>query len=202
VVGLSVAATRPDLLHAYIGMGQYVDPLRGERESFRWTLEQARGDGNRQAVAELEALQPYPGDFSIERIDAERKWAVHYGGLFHRRDNGDFYFNLARLSPEYAPADRKAWGEGSAFTVKIVEPQLAAWKYANVPELQCPLLLLEGRHDQLVPSAITAQWFAALRAPRKKLVWFENSAHMMMIEEPGRTLQALVDEALPIAASR
>ncbi len=199
VVGLATAIKRPDLLYAYIGMGQYIDPQAGERASFDWTLAQARREKNVQAVRELEALQPYPGKFEIERIDAERKWAVYYGGLFAGHRDGDFYFRTARLSPDYSPADRKAWGEGSAYSVKIVEPLLAGVQYRDVRKLDCPVFMFEGRHDQLVPSAITAAWLDRLQAPRKATIWFENSAHMMMVEEPGRVLAALLDHVRPLA---
>jgi len=59
--------------------------------------------------------------------------------------------------------------------------------------------MFQGRHDGLVPSAITAAWLERLSAPQKEIVWFENSAHMMMIEEPGRTLAALVEKVRPLA---
>ena len=172
-----------------------------ERASYTWTLEQARKDNNAQAVKELEALQPYPGDFAIEKIDGERKWAVHYGGLFYRHQDGDFYFHLARISPDYMPADRQAWGDGSAYTVKIVEPQLAAASFARLDRLDCPVFMFEGRHDEVVPSMITAAWLDKLKAPTKATVWFENSAHMMMIEEPGRVLDALLRSVRPCANS-
>jgi proline iminopeptidase len=200
VVGLSVALKRPDLLYAYVGMGQYIDPLLGERAGFAWTLEQARRDANAQAMRELNALQPYPGAFEIERIDAERKWAVHYGALFAGRDDGQFYFNTARLSPEYSPADRKAWGEGSAYTVKIVEPRLTAITFKNVHKIDCPVFMFLGRHDWLVPSTITEAWFDELRAPKKGKIWFENSAHMMMFEEPGRVFASLLEQVRPLSA--
>jgi pimeloyl-ACP methyl ester carboxylesterase len=196
IVGLSVAAKRPDLLFAYIGMGQYIDPKGGERAGYDWTMAQAKADNNIQAVKELEALEPFPGDFKT--IDAERKWAVHYGGLFWRRQDGQFYFNLARISPDYSPADRKAWGDGSDFTIKIVAPLLAKATFLDLKKLECPVFMFEGRHDGLVPSAITAAWLERLSAPRKEIVWFENSAHMMMIEEPGRTLTALVEKVRPL----
>jgi pimeloyl-ACP methyl ester carboxylesterase len=202
IVGLSVAEKRPDLLYAYIGMGQYIDPKAGEQASYAWTIAQARKDGNSQAIKELEALQPYPGGFENDRIDGERKWAVHYGGLFYGRRDGDFYFHLARISPEYTADDRKAWGDGSDFTIKIVEPQVAHVSFSSLDRLDCPILMFEGRHDELVPSAITAAWLDRLKAPSKQLVWFENSGHMMMVEEPGRTLQALVEKALPLAMKR
>ncbi|WP_375288419.1 alpha/beta fold hydrolase [Sphingomonas sp.] len=199
VVGLSVAAKRPDLLYAYVGMGQYVDPAGGERASYDWTLAQARREGNAEAIRDLEALEPYPGDFAIERIDGERKWAVHYGGLFAHRSDGQFYFDAARISPEYTPAHRKAWGEGSAYTVKIVEPQLAKLTFTTLKRLDCPVFMFVGRHDWLVPARITADWLAQVQAPRKRTIWFENSAHMMMVEEPGRTLAALLEHVRPLA---
>jgi pimeloyl-ACP methyl ester carboxylesterase len=202
VVGLSTAAKRPDLLHAYVGMGQYIYPVGGERASFDWTLAEARKAGNEQAVRELIALRPYPGAFEIERIDAERKWAVHYGGLFAGRSDGQFYFDAARLSPEYTPDDRKAWGDGSAYTVKIVEPQLATVEFKTLRKLDCPVFMFVGRHDWLVPSAIAAEWLDRVSAPKKATIWFENSAHMMMVEEPGRVLAALLEQVRPLARER
>jgi pimeloyl-ACP methyl ester carboxylesterase len=199
IVGLSAAAKRPDLLYAYIGMGQYIDSQAGERASYAWTMAQMRADRNAEAIAELEKLQPYPGGFEHDRIDGERKWAVHYGGLFWRHSDGQFYFDAARLSPDYTPADRKTWGDGSDFTIRIVEPEVGKVDFARLGRIDCPVILFEGRHDELVPSAITAAWFDRLRAPAKNLVWFENSAHMMMVEEPGHTLDALIHVVRPLA---
>lgn len=199
VVGLAVAAKRPDLLHAYVGMGQMIDAVGGERAGFAWTLDRARKAGDAQAIRELEALQPYPGDFSIDKIDAERKWAVQYGGLFAYRSSGQFYFNAARLSPEYTADDIKAWDEGSAYSVHILEPQLAKADFANLRKLDCPVFMFEGRRDELIPSAITAAWLDRLDAPKKATIWFEQSAHMMMVEEPGHMLAALLENVLPIA---
>jgi len=59
-----------------------------------------------------------------------------------------------------------------------------------------------GRHDETTSSAVVAQWFPHVHAPYKKLVWFENSAHMVQIEEPGRVLMHLVDDVLPLAAAK
>ena len=38
-----------------------------------------------------------------------------------------------------------------------------------------------------------------MQAPKKRFVWFENSAHMMYTEEPGKVLVHLVRDALPLA---
>ena len=85
--------------------------------------------------------------------------------------------------------------------MKIVEPQLAAASFAKPNRLDCPAFMFEGGHDEVVPSMITAAWLDKLKATTKAIVWFENSAHMMMIEEPGRVLDALLRSVRPCANS-
>lgn len=141
VIGLSVAARRPDLLYAYIGVGQLIDFPENERASFAWTLERARADRNAAAVRELEALQPYPGPglLDLKKTEIERKWNVHYGGLAWGRSDGEFYFHAGRISPLYTAADRKAWDDGSDFTMKTMWPQLAAVSFEKLRKLDVPI---------------------------------------------------------------
>jgi pimeloyl-ACP methyl ester carboxylesterase len=199
VVGLSVAAARPDLLYAYVGVGQVIDFRRNEVEGYRWTLEQARRDGNAPAVQELEAIAPYPGDgpLDVKKTEVERRWNVWYGGLAAGRHDGDFYFRAARLSPEYAPEDRQAWDDGSALTMQAMWPQLAGISFASVRAMRVPVVLFLGRKDYTTPSAIAAEWLSGLSAPAKRVVWFEESAHLPMLEEPGRMLLHLVEDVRP-----
>lgn len=194
IVGLSVAAKRPDLLHAYIGVGQVIDFRENERVGYAQTLELARKDGNTEAVRELEALKPYPGpgNFDVGKMTTERKWSIHYGGLAAGRQDADFYFHAPRISPDYSPADRKAWDEGSGFTIATMFPQLASVTFAAVRKLDVPVAFFLGRHDLTTPPSIAADWLARLDAPKKSAVWFEHSAHLPMIEEPGRTFVALL----------
>jgi proline iminopeptidase len=202
-VGLAVAAKRPDLLHVYVGVGQAIDWRENERVGLAWALERARADNNLQAVRELEALRPYPdaGPFIIEKADAWRKWAIGWGSLAAYRSNADFYFNATRLSPEYTPADRKAWDAGSGFSVTTLWPTLGDISFKGLRELRVPVVLFLGRHDYTVPAQIAETWLQRLDAPRKKLVWFEHSAHLPMIEEPGRTFAALLEYVRPFAES-
>jgi proline iminopeptidase len=76
---------------------------------------------------------------------------------------------------------------------------LAKSDLSGITRLRCPLILLNGRHDQLVSSSLGAEWFERVRAPSKTLVWFERSAHEPLNEEPGHMLMALVAHARPIA---
>lgn len=199
-VGLAVAAKRPDLLHAYVGMGQAISFRDNERVGLAWTIERARREGNVQALRELEALRPYPdlGPFTIDKADAWRKWSIGWGALAAYRPNADFYFESTRLSPEYTPADRKAWGEGSAFSVTTLWPKLADVSFQTLDKLDAPVVFFLGRHDYTVPAPIAAEWMERLQAPKKQLVWFEHSAHLPMVEEPGRVFAALLEHVRPL----
>ena len=200
-VGLAVAAERPDLLHAYVGIGQAIDFRENERVGMAWTITRAKREGNAQAVREVEALRPYPdaGEFTIAKADAWRKWSIGYGALAAYRPNADFYFASTRLSPEYTAADRKAWSDGSAFSVTTLWPRLAGMSFQDLRRLEVPVVFFLGRHDYTVPAPIAAAWMERLRAPKKQVVWFEHSAHLPMVEEPGRVFAALLEHVRPLA---
>ena len=203
VVGLAVAAKRPDLLYAYIGMGQLIDARENETGSYAMVLDQARRDGNAPAVKELEAIAPYPGprEMDLGKTAIERKWSIYYGGLAAGRRDSDFYLHLGRLSPEYGAADRKAWDDSSDFTMKMVWPKLATLSFEGLRKVDVPVFLFLGRHDTTTPPGIASSWLDRLAAPAKSVVWFENSAHLPMIEEPGRTLDVLYRRVRPLAAA-
>jgi pimeloyl-ACP methyl ester carboxylesterase len=87
--------------------------------------------------------------------------------------------------------------KGSELSLGPLLPVMAGLNYSHVTQFRCPILLFEGRHDDTTPAQIAAKWLERVRAPAKKIIWFENSAHMAMVEEPGRFLFHLVQDARP-----
>lgn len=201
VVGMRAALQRPDLFHAYVGMGQVIDVRSNERLSFEYGLERARAEGNAAAVAEMESIAPYPGDAPItrDRIVIARKWPQHYGGLSAFRDNSDWFFQGPRLSPDYEDADRCAIDAGNVFTLGRLLDEFLQVSFSAVRDFPVPVVMFMGRHDYTTPSQPTAQWLEQVRAPYKAGVWFERSAHMIPWEEPGHTLVALLQHVRPLA---
>jgi len=202
MVGLSVAIERPDLLYAYVGMGQSVDVREAERVGMAWTEAEARKRDDKEALAAIAAIRPYPdlGPFTIEKADGWRKYAIRYGSLAAYRTDARFYLRAPRLSPEYTPEDIKSWDKGSEFTVTQLWPRMADISFLNVHRLEVPTIMLLGRHDITTPSSIVATWMDKLSAPSKRVVWFEHSSHLPMIEEPGKAIEALIRDVLPHAA--
>lgn len=202
VIGMRVLAERPDLLHAYVGIGQIIHPQADEAIGYRYALERAQAEGNREAVAELEALAPYPGDdLRNGRIDAQRKWVIHYGGHSAYREDSGYYFRAQRLSPDYDADDRRAIAAGSALTLDRVIGQWPSVDFSRLRRVEAPVVMLMGRHDYTTPSRPVADWLAAVEAPYKHGAWFERSAHFAPLEEPGRTLLTLVQRVRPLAVA-
>jgi pimeloyl-ACP methyl ester carboxylesterase len=202
ILGLKLAQAHPEWLYAYIGMGQIIDMRAAERQGYAATLQAAEDAHNAQAVKELKAIAPYPeadGRIPLEKIDVERKWSVAFGGLSWRRDSYGYYYHAGALSPDYGDADLDAVDKGSALSLPVLLKDMAAADFSKVTDFRCPIVIFNGRHDDTTSSKVAADWFAHVRAPTKKLVWFENSAHMMQIEEPGRVLVHLVEDVRPLA---
>jgi pimeloyl-ACP methyl ester carboxylesterase len=202
VVGMGAALGRPDLFHAYVGIGQVINVRDNERVSFEYGLAQARRHGNAAAVAELESIAPYPGDAAItrERIIIARKWPQFYGGMSAYRDGtAKYFFGAPLLSPEYDEADARAIDAGNRFTLGRILPEFLEVDYKDVREFPIPVVMLMGRHDYTTPSELTAQWLETVKAPYKRGIWFERSAHMIPWEEPGKLLVTLLDTVRPIA---
>jgi pimeloyl-ACP methyl ester carboxylesterase len=203
LVGLGLAHRHPELLFAYVGMGQVISGQENERVSYALTLAAAEAVHNETALQELKAIAPYPekdGSLPLEKIGTERKWSNTLGGLVHGRDDIGHYLNLAELSPDYSAADVAAIELGSQLSLPYLLPELGRFDFMQVTRFDCPVVIFAGRHDTTTPSQVAAQWLTRVSAPSKRLIWFENSAHMMMVEEPGRMLLHLVQDVLPLAA--
>lgn len=203
-VGLEFARRRPEWLHAYIGMGQLGNSPESERRGYAFALDAARKANNAQAIADLESIAPYaqPGQpIPLKAIQLERKWSDYFGGIMaYRQHQMDSV--AVRLSPDYSDEEAAHVYDGNGFSEGFLLSPILSFDFADVTRLGCPLIVFAGRHDRTVNSTVAKEWFDHVRAPTKKFVWFENSAHEIMIEEPGKLLLTLVEQVRPLAAAK
>lgn len=200
VLGVALAQRHPDWFYAYLGVGQMVDMQKNEEIGYKFALDQAKSHHNVEAERELLALAPYPGKLTFEKIGTQRKWLMYYGGLTYGRTDFSYDSNARLLSPDYTQKDLDLVDQGSLFSVTHLLEPLEAVNLDSVTDFKCPIFLFEGRHDYDVSYELAAEWFSHINAPSKKLVWFDNSAHMVMQEEPGRFLYHLITDLYPLAA--
>lgn len=205
IVGVKLAEKRPDLLHAYVGMGQFVDFMRSEELGYRQTLTDARASQNHEAVKQLESIAPFPDrarpERNLQNLGIERRWLAHYGGYFRAGGEGH-HFAVAKLSPMHTAADLQSRQEAHNFIVENMWAELGDVSLSRDVKFKVPVVIMQGRHDRGTSSALVDEWFADVEAPHKQLVWFEESSHMVHEEEPGKLLVALVNEVLPLTRAR
>ncbi|REC45494.1 alpha/beta fold hydrolase [Chryseobacterium pennipullorum] len=200
IISMKAALKRPDLFYAYVGIGQIINTKDNERLSVEFAVKEATRLKNETALKELMSIAPYPGNKPItrQRIIIARKWPQYYGGLSAFRDNSRYFFQAPLLSPEYSYSDAESIGKGSLFTLSKVLPEFLDTDFKNVKTFPIPVFMFMGRHDYTTPSEPTAQWLQQVKAPAKKGIWFENSAHLIPMEEPGKMLVTLLNEVKPV----
>jgi pimeloyl-ACP methyl ester carboxylesterase len=201
-LGIQLARRHPDWLHAYIGIGQITDGMESERRGWQFALDAARREGNQEAIRELESLAPYaaPGKpVALKDLYLQRKWLGRYGGAVYGRTGFDAEAAAVKLAPEYSDAELHTIWDATEFSNSRLLTDVLAQDFSTTTTFDCPIVIFNGRHDYNVSSSSTAEWFAKVKAPAKQLVWFENSAHEIFNEEPGKTLVSLVKYARPFA---
>lgn len=209
VVGLRVAEERPDLLHAYIGTGQLLDMEENEATTFELTLDAARAAGNTEAVAELEAVMPYPASVHTATTDEERRTIFTAARKWNSRllPTGEKVtkdlITAPFLSPDYTLADAFAFVRGVQNADVVNTPifrQIMDLRFpADGIALDVPVFFLEGRQDHYTESSLVARFMPQISAPQVTLHWFERSGHFSMIQEADAFAQFLIDEVRPLA---
>jgi pimeloyl-ACP methyl ester carboxylesterase len=201
-LGIQLAQRHPDWLHAYIGIGQITDGMESERRGWQYTMDAARKEGNQDAMRELASIAPYaaPGKpLVLKDLYLQRKWLARYGGAVYGRTGSDAESAAAKLAPEYTDADLKTMWDGTEFSSSRMLTDVLTQDFSVLTTFDCPIVIFNGRHDYNVSASATAEWFAKVKAPAKQLVWFEDSAHEIFNEEPGKTLVSLVRYVRPFA---
>ena len=202
VIGVIAASRRPDLFSAYIGIGQMSRMADSELISYKWTLEQALRAEDRSSVKKLIDIgpPPYTGKNWRSKFLTERRILGQHGGEYYRSKSGAFGVVLRHLvfSREYTMRDRINFFRGVLQSVKALYPELSRVDlFVQVSELKMPVYFCLGRHDYEVPSVLSAEYFDALKAPRKQLVWFERSAHLPNTEEKDTFNEFMIKTVLP-----
>lgn len=135
----------------------------------------------------------------LKDLYLQRKWLGYYGGAIHARKDFSHETAAMRLAPEYTDADLATIWKGNEFSQEHLLADVVAADFSVHKRFDCPIILFNGRHDYNVWSSVAAEWFETVKAPSKKLVWFEHSAHEMFNEEPGKVLDALLRHVRPVA---
>lgn len=195
VLGLTLASQYPDDFAAFISVSQEVDFQTGERLSLEYALESAYRAGNEQARQELSSVDPaYSSSDWQTQLGIQRKWLLHFGGVYHSADSFSHEIKMLFFAPEYSFIETSLWPLGSNRSLGQTWPELMQVNFfEEVPALGCPVVFFVGRYDYNAPSSLTESYYQKLDAPAgKRLVWFENAAHDIFFDEPEKLMREML----------
>ncbi|MAP03928.1 MAG: hypothetical protein CME48_02960 [Halieaceae bacterium] len=208
MLGIGVIQARPDLIAAYVGVGQALAWNPAFDETKRLVLEAARAAGDTDVIESLEALpDQWPDaleDHYFDRIVAIQKPLARYGAGFH----AGLETNLMKtdlvldaiLSPLVGLGELLAMLAPSDANMALIKDlQHRDFREQLGTDYKVPVFIFQGERDWQTPTSLVKPWFASLSAPHKEYVAFEDSAHLVINEEAGKYLVELVNRVRPFA---
>ena len=145
--------------------------------------------------AQLEKIGP-PPHLDAKQFTTRARWITNFGGV----TAGATWNSQARTlaasllrSPDYTPAAALRTIRGFTSSQAALLPLLASTDLVTtLPALDVPIILAQGRLDQVAPGAATQRFYDTLTAPSKQLIWFDHSAHTPQYDEPAKFRDVLL----------
>jgi pimeloyl-ACP methyl ester carboxylesterase len=96
-------------------------------------------------------------------------------------------------APEYSFLDFAWWPMGSDASLRTVWPEWMNLDFSeSAPRIEVPVVFLAGRYDYNAPTGLTQAYFERLQAPQgKRMIWFEESAHVIFFDQPDLVVNEL-----------
>lgn len=190
LIGLLAVYHHSELFKAFIGIGQIVHPMEGEKLSYEFSLSFAEKLNWPEAKNELQKIG-YPPYTPVEFL-IQRKWLTKMDKILMRDlgyDNLTKWDLMKRLlgTPEYSLMDIIRMGMDPYFSINQIwnEEYYEINLFEQVTQIDVPVVIIAGKYDSFSPSNIIKEYFNRLNAPAgKELFIFERSGHEPEIQEP------------------
>jgi len=167
--GALLAEARPDLFHAYVGVGQIGDPSRERAVQDVIISERYLARGEKSPVINSSNRETLLFDIGGEIASARSLWPLLRTGLMAPEYNMRDVMNVAK-GPQFAQAHLKydiSGGYGPPPTV-----------------FDIPVYVVMGAQDAVTPVGLAKEWFDDVTAPQKTWAVFEDAAHFPYFEQP------------------
>lgn len=192
-LGVWLSYRFPEHIAAFVGFGQVVNIDLNEKISYEYTLNSAKEAGDTDAVRKLEEVGPpvmgvYKGGYSGMMV--QRKLMMKYGGYSKNEGKQSYIDAVAKpmlKSGEYSFSDIVGFLTGYSRVLKTMWEEIGRTNFPETcTEFKMPIFIFDGKLDMNTPAELVEDWFNMIKAPRKELIWFENSGHNPMGDEGDR----------------
>jgi pimeloyl-ACP methyl ester carboxylesterase len=194
-LGLLYVHAHPDAVSAFIGVNPLVSMRAAQQAQYDFVLAEASRRKDDDALERLRKIGPPPHASAARSMEMEAL-ADRYGGVVHRDPHKMWVVLRGIFAGVVTPWEIPRLLRANDVSLEAMNGELLGLDLArSVPGVDVPVFFFLGRYDRHIEAAVAAAYLEALRAPVKRLSWFENSAHNVPFEEPGR-FDAEVESAL------
>ena len=196
VVGLHLIEKYPEDYAAYFGISQVINLRKGVKLSREWIKEQANKNKDTATLKILGKLDKKDTALCKTELDCFLKQyeqlSKYHGAIHDTLTERKIDTALAKYD-DYKNYD---WMGGFRYSASRLEKDLFSIDLSGVKELKVPVYFFTGRHDWNVPTIIIQQFVNDLKAPKKEIVWFENSGHEPLEEEAGEFNKQIIERIM------
>ena len=199
--GLSLAQHRPDLLYAYVGVGQIVSPRLSDEHLYAHLMKRAQETKNEEALRELRAIGKPPFQ-TMDESQVARKWDAEFAPPSEKAFNNQLrLLKTMATAPGSSPGDVLDIISGVEFSAKQLIPQYDQTEARDLGRtFEVPLIFIQGDQDYLTSTALVKDYAAWVQAPRKDVIILPGAGHSVALAMPGRFIDILVGRVRPLAA--
>lgn len=194
-LGIFLADKYPECYTAFIGTGQMVDFVQTDKTDYAKAIEIAKLKGDKKKIAKLlkNGEPPYYGrDVSMKSFEYIG-YLDSYMGKNKEIHNSKYDFIKYLFSSEYGISDKYHFIIGFINTYNYVYPQLYGIDLRkDYADIKIPVYFFIGKQDINAPISLAEDYYNILKAPDKKLIWFEHSGHSPLINESKLFTQELL----------
>jgi proline iminopeptidase len=193
VIGLQLIKKYPNDYAAYFGISQVIDLNKSIELSRNWIKEQAKQKKDTKMlklVAQLEKQDTTLCKNTLDCFFKKYEFLTEYGGAIYTKE-AEAQIKIAET--KYDDYKNYDWLKGFMFSCDRLGNALFETNLTSITSVDVPVYFFVGRHDWSLPTIVTEDFFKKLTAPKKEIVWFENSGHEPLEEEPNAFNQAIID---------
>jgi proline iminopeptidase len=182
LIGIYLIQKYPEDYAAYIGMGQFLNPNKSDALARAHVAERAKLSHDTTTLDALKSI-PFSEVTGYENgFDDLISFSMLSNKYFKSNEVADLH-DPTQLYGDYSKID---WITPLMTTGKIL------FNYMNAEhidlslykEFRLPVYFFIGRYDHNTSAKVAEEYFKTIKAPKKKLFWFEHSGHSPNWEEP------------------
>ena len=183
VLGIEFIKKFPNLVSAYIGMGQVVNFKKGEKTGFDYCYNIVKNSGNKKYIEKLEKIKNYPFNinkdnvFNLFKIFREIQSKYKLAGYYEGNDKLN---KIIKQSPLYSM--KNIFTSSPLNLNKNIIYYLINYDTSKFTNFNIPIFFICGANDWQVPTVVVKEYYQTINAPDKDLYVVENAGHLLNIE--------------------